>query len=242
MGVKYLNSDGIVIRQGIYQESLTQMADLGRFIDLGDGRRYRYCKADGAITKGRMCQSAIVDSDHQDTTQTAIWSIGDTEVTCVVTIAPTKNDYAEGFLVIVDGTGQEEMYKIKTNTGASPTVLKLYDAIRTATAAGTQIVLLQDKYRDVVVVPYAAQPTGVPVGVPNITITTGGYYFWAQTRGYCVMVVEDGVTVGIPAATADGSVDGGAETAAAVTDAIYGMPPFSAASSLDSCVVDLMLE
>lgn len=241
MGVKYLNSDGIVIRQGIYQESITQMADLGRFIDLEDGRRYRYCKAEGAITKGRMCQSAAVDSDHVNVAQTAIWSIGDEEVTCVVTVAPTKNDYAEGFLIIVDGTGQEEMYKIRTNSGASPTVLKLYDDIRVATAVGSEVTLLQAKYRDVVVVTAAAQPTGVPVGVPNITVTTGGYFFWAQTRGYCVMVAETAVTVGIPVQCSDG-VNGAAEVKAAATDATYGIAPFSAAADADSCVVDLMLE
>lgn len=243
MGVKYLHADGIVIRQGIYQESLSQQADLGHFIDLEDGRRFRYCKAEGAIAKARMCQTAAVDSDHMNVTQTGILAIGDKDdLSIVVTVAPTKNDYAEGFLVINNDTGEGEMYKIRTNSGASPCIVSLYDAIRVATAAGTEISMVQSKYKAVIVVPYAAQPTGVPVGVPNITITTGGYFFWAQTRGYCVMVVETGITVGIPVQTADSSVNGGAETAQAATDCIYGIAPYSSSNDGDFCIVNLMLE
>ena len=242
MGVKYLHSDGIVIRQGIYQESLVQKVDLGHFIDLEDGRRFRYCKAEGAIAKARMCQSAVVDSNHMNVTQTGILSIGDKEdLSIVVTVAPTKNDYAEGFLVINNDTGEGEMYKIKKHSGTSPCIMTLYDAIRVATASGTELSMVQSKYRDVIIVPNSNQPSGVPVGVPNIGITTGGYFFWAQTRGYCVMVVETAITVGIPVQCSDG-VDGAAEVAAAYSDAIYGIAPYSSSSDGDFCIVNLTLE
>ena len=242
MGVKYLPANGIVIRQGIYQESITQKADLGHFIDLEDGRRFRYCKAEGVITKAHMAQSAILNTDHENEIQTVIWSIGDTEVTCVVTNAPTKNDYAEGFLVINDGIGEGEMYKIKSNSGASPTVLKLYDAIRVATAVGSLATLVQSKYRDVVVAVKGANPSGVPVGVPLITITTGGYYFWAQTRGYCTMHIESSVTVGVPVQLSESTTNGSAEASSAAADAIIGIAPYSCAEDLDYSIINLMLE
>ena len=245
MGVKYLESDGIVIRQGIYQESATQNTDLGHFIDLEDGRRFRYCKADGAITKAHMCQSAIVDSNHVDQVQTDYTlAIGDKEdISVVLSGAITKNDYAEGWLIVNDATGEGELYKIRKNSAAyAPCVISLYDAIRVATAVTSYITIVQSKYRDVVVVPHSAQPSGVPVGVPLITVTTGGYFFWAQTRGYCPMHIETAITVGIPVQTADTTTDGSGEVAATATDAIYGMALYSSAGDLDYCIVDLHLE
>ena len=243
MGVKYLNADGIVIRQGIYQESLTQKADLGRFIDLEDGRRYRYCKAEGAITKGHVCQSAAVVGDQMDIAQTAILAIGDKDdLSIVVDAAPTKNDYAEGFLFVNDGDGQGEMYKIKKNSGASPCIVSLYDAIRVATASGSELSMIQSKYKDVFVCAAGAQPTGAIVGVPNITVTTGGYYFWAQTKGYCAMHIETAITVGIDVTLADTTTAGAVELRAVYTDVILGLALHTSTEDLDYGVIDLKLE
>jgi len=243
MGVKYLHADGIVIRQGIYQESLTQNADLGRFIDLEDGRRFRYCKAEGAITKGHVCQSAAVVGNQMDIAQTSILAVGDKDdLSIVVTVAPTKNDYAEGFLFVNDGTGEGEMYKIRKNSGASPCIVSLYDPIRVATASGSELSMIQNKYRDVIVVPIGAQPTGALVGVPNITVTTGGYYFWAQTKGYCVMHIEAAITVGIDATIADSTTAGSAELRAAYTDVILGLALHTSTEDLDYGIIDLKLE
>lgn len=244
MGVKYLHADGIVIRQGIYQEDLTQNADLGRFIDLEDGRRFRYCKAEGAITKGHICQSAAIDGNHNYVTQTGYTlAIGDQDdLSIVVTVAPTKNDYAEGFLVINNDTGEGEMYKIKKNSGTSPCIVSLYDPIRVATAAASEASLIQNKYRDVFVCAAGAQPTGVLVGVPNITVTTGGYFFWAQVRGFCVMQVETAATVGIAVTIADTTTAGAIELKAALTDLTVGTALYTADADLDYIVVDLKLE
>ena len=244
MGVKYLHADGIVIRQGIYQEDLTQNADLGRFIDLEDGRRYRYCKAEGAITKGHVCQSAAIDGNHNYVTQTGYTlAIGDQDdLSIVVTVAPTKNDYAEGFLVINNDTGEGEMYKIRKNSATSPCIVSLFDPIRVATAAASEASLIQNKYRDVFVCAAGAQPTGVLVGVPNITVTTGGYFFWAQVRGFCTMQVETAATVGIAVTIADTTTAGAIELKAALTDLTVGTALYTADNDLDYIVVDLRLE
>lgn len=245
MGVKYLPSDGIVVRQGIYQESLTQNADLGRFIDLEDGRRYRYCKAEGAIAKGHLCQSAAIDGNHNYITQTnytlAIGDKDDINVLMGGTIV--KNDYAEGFLVINNDTGEGEMYKVRKNSSAySPCVISLYDEIRVATAATSEASLIQNKYRDVIIVVASAQPTGVLVGVPNIAVTTGGYFFWAQTKGFCAVQIETAATAGIDVTIGDNTTDGSVELRAAITDLIVGTALYSADADLDYIVIDLRLE
>lgn len=245
MGVKYLHADGIVVRQGIYQESLTQNADLGRFIDLEDGRRYRYCKAEGAITKGHVCQSAAIDGNHNYVTQTGYTlAIGDKDdINVLMGGTVVKNDYAEGFLVVNNDTGEGEMYKVRKNSGAySPCVISLYDAIRVATAAASELSLIQSKYRDVFVCAAGAQPTGVLVGVPNITVTTGGYFFWAQTRGFCTVQVETAATVGIAVTIADTTTAGAVELKAALTDLTVGTALYTADADLDYIVVDLKLE
>ena len=192
-----LGSDGIAIRQGIYEEKSTQETDLGRFIDFEDGRRFRYCKASGAITKAHMCQCAAMDSDHTDVVQTGYGlSIGDKDdLSVLLTAAPTVNEYADGYLICNLGTGLGQMYKIKKNTAAyAPCKIWLYDKIITAIAAASEITLVKNRYLDVVV--SLASATGTPIGVPLITITTGGYYFWAQTRGSCPLVTDAALTVG----------------------------------------------
>ena len=67
-----LGSDGIAIRQGIYQQKSDKMTDLGRFIDFQDGRRFRYCQANGNITRGHMAAAAAVVANDNTVTQTAM--------------------------------------------------------------------------------------------------------------------------------------------------------------------------
>ena len=64
-----------------------------------------------------------------------------------------------------------------------------------------------NKYKDVIVTPVAEVAT--PIGVPLIDITDN-YYFWAQTRGYCGIVVGDGETITIGQQAAIDDTDAGA--------------------------------
>ena len=197
MGNVILGANGIAIRQGIYSESSVQMTDLGRFIDFEDGRRFRYCKASGAVTKGTVVQASAIDTNHSEQLQTGYGlSIGQKDnISVLLTAAPTSNEYADGYMICNVGTGLGQMYRIRKNTAAySPCKLWLYDPIVTAIPAASEISLIKNKYLDVVTV-IATTPTGVPVGVPLITITIGGYYFWAQTRGYCPILADSTVTL-----------------------------------------------
>ena len=244
MGNILLPSDGIAVRQGIYTEKSTQETELGRFIDFEDGRRYRYCKASGAVTKGTMVQSSAIDTNHDETVQTGYGlSIGDKDdIEVLLGAAPTKNEYADGFLLCNVGTGLGQLYKIRKNSAAyAPCIISLYDEIVTAVAAASEITLIKNKYLDVVTV-IATTPTGVPVGVPNITITTGGYYFWAQTRGYCAMLADSTVTLVVGNNVIRGAtVAGSIVQNAADVHPVYGDLVYICAAS-EYAVVDLHLE
>jgi len=238
-----LPSDGISIRQGVYEESLSQKTELGRFIDFEDGRRFRYCKAAAALPLGKLVQASAIDTNHDETVQTGYGlSIGDKDdISVLLTSAPTVNEYADGWLVCNVGTGLGQIYRIKKNTAAyAPCKIWLYDEIKVAVAATAEITLIKNKYLDVIAYPGSAI-TGPPVGVPLITVTDA-YYCWLQTRGYCVMIVDDGATLVVGNNVIPGSTDAGAvDPNAADTHPVLGVVVHIAGTD-EYATIDLKLE
>jgi len=248
-----LGSDGIAIRQGIYQESSVQMTDLGRFIDFEDGRRFRYCKASGAITKGHMAAAGAAVANDNTVTQTGMTvtisggKIGATVIKVLLSAATTANLYADGLFVVEGGTGLGQCHRIKSNKAggasvASPCELTLYDPLVVALDATSIISLTKSKYKDVVVAP--ATVVREPVGVPLITITTGGYYFWAQTRGHAAIAVDTGDTILTGDYVMNGSTVAGAcepVTATDVTVVPFGIAVQVAAADTYA-TIDLKVE
>lgn len=238
-----LPADGITIRQGIYEEKSTQETELGRFIDFEDGRRFRYCKAAASLPLGKLVQASAIDTDHDETVQTAYGlSIGDKDnLSVLLSAAPTANEYADGWLVCNVGTGLGQIYRIKKNTAAyAPCKVWLYDPIIVAVAATAELTLIKNKYLDVIAYP-GDSITGPPVGVPLITITSG-YYGWLQTRGYCVMIVDDGATVVVGNNVIPGNTDAGAvDPNAADTHPVLGVVVHIAGTD-EYATIDLKLE
>ena len=221
-----LGSDGIAIRQSIYQESLVAKTDLGRFIDFQDGRRFRYCQADGAITKGHVAAGGAVVANDNTVTQTGMTValsngyIGEKVINVLLAAATTANLYAGGYLTVEGGTGLGQIRKIKSNKAggasvAAPCEVTLYDPLEVALNATSIITLTKNKYKDVIVAP-AGTDVAPLIGVPLISITDD-YYFWAQTRGYAPIVVDDSATLTIGETVSIGATDAGSVTGA--TDA-----------------------
>lgn len=247
MGNIVLGSDGISVRQGIYEESVSQKAELGRFLDFEDGRRFRYCKNGGvALVIGVMTMAAAIDGDQKDVVQTGYGlSIGDKDnLSVLLTAAPTANEYADGFLCCNKGTGLGQVYRIKKNTAASaPCKIWLYDKIITAIAATAEITLTFNKYSGVLVA--AQTPAGTPVGIPLIAVTEA-YYFWAQTRGYAPFLGDSTITtayvLGEPIGDAETKdADGAMDGIENVNNAVYGICVQIPEAS-EYGIVDLKLE
>jgi len=213
-----LGSDGIAIRQGIYEEPVSNENDLGRFIDFQDGRRFRYCQAGEALTRGHMTTPSVVVANDNTVTQTDMTValsngyIGETEISVLLAADTTKNLYADGFLTIEGGTGLGYMYKIKSNKAGGtpytdPCELTLYDKIVVALDATSIITLTMCKYKDVIVNDTTVVAT--PLGVPLIDVTDD-YYFWLQTRGYAPVIVDDDGALTIGQLVGGGGGDAGA--------------------------------
>ena len=244
MGNIVLGSDGIAIRQGIYEESSTKKTDLGRFIDFEDGRKFRYCKDGGSgITKAHMCRTEAVDGSHDDVLQTNYGlSIGDKDnLSIVLDGAPTVNEYADGHMIVNAGTGLGQIYKIRKNSATNPTKVWLYDAILVAVLVADNVTLVKNKYLDVCVTPASATIGGLPIGVPLITVTAS-YYFWAQTRGYAPLLVANGGTAVAGNDVGHGDTAGSCQIIADhAADPYYGKCVYAAAAD-DYAVIDLHLE
>lgn len=247
-----LGANGIAIRQGIYQESSVALTDLGRFIDFEDGRKFRYCKASGAITKGHMAAAGAVVANDNTVTQTGMTVtisngyVGETVIKVLLGAATTLNLYEDGLFVVEGGTGLGQCHRIKSNKagGASvavPCELTLYDPLVVALDATSIISLTKNKYKDVVVAPVTV--VREPIGVPLITITTL-YYFWAQTRGHCAIVVDTGDTILTGDYVMNGSTVPGAVEPVTATDVT--VVPFGIAVQIAAAdtyaTIDLHLE
>lgn len=245
-----LGSDGIAIRQGIYEESKVAKTDLGRFLDFQDGRRFRYCRAANAtIPKGTMAVASVTPAAHEDELQSGYGvSVGAKDnISIGLTSAPDANDdYAGGYLFVMDatnsGSGQGYMYKIKKHdTGSSPCHIWLYDKVVAAILDTDEISLIKNKFDDLIVSP-ASAVVMPPVGVALITVTAV-YYFWAQTRGYCPMLagaanITIGQEVGVDVSTNIGAAEDVAGTSA---EPVWGIA-VTAAVDGEYAVIDLHLE
>lgn len=121
-----------------------------------------------------------------------------------------QNAYAEGYLYTEDGTGEGHTYKIRRHSafdasGSSTSkTIDLYDPIKVALAATSQISFAKNPYSRVITATTAEEEA--PLGVAPIAVTASGaaptdvtaasntittYFFWAQTWGPCAVEVDD---------------------------------------------------
>jgi hypothetical protein len=236
-----------VPEHGPNEISATQAYPLGTKLESRDGRIWRYAVAGGVgLDPALMTQSEAIAAEAIDEVQTGYTTtIGDTTITILLTTSSgiTDGDLVDGWLLITDGTGEAHYYRIATNTwitGDTVMQLTLHEPILVATEATTEITVIKNLYNGVIVAPTVL--TGVCMGVPNLAVTAN-YYFWAQRRGPCAMVVDTGETlvVGQPAGYPTTIAVPGAIGIPTVTDPIWGNVIQIGAAG-ESAMIDLHLE
>jgi len=211
---------GETTAQGIYSESSTPKHNLGEKIQLADGRCFRYCYFDAAVTVGKMVSpdystGGLVEvSDKTIATGTAGSSV--VTITANGSSGPpadfegvSANDYAGSYLHITDGDGEGFTYRIKSNGAASSDAVEftLFDPIVTALATGaTDLAITPGLFNNVhvtdntngTIVDY------IPTGVTVVGVTAN-YYAWVQTSGVATCLADGTITLANRLTLSDGT-------------------------------------
>ncbi len=213
--------------QSVYEESEFAKAEVGDILPLGD-RAFVYCRNGSlGISLAYMTSALAVVGNHIEIAQTAYGlAKGAVDVEVLVAgTAVTQDQYKDGYLIVNEGTGLGQIYRIKshdTSAGGAAFDVTLFDDIITAVPAASDISLLANPFRDVVVFPVTE--VGPATGVPLIDVTAE-YYFWAQIKGLAGMIVDSGDNivvgnnVGVPGTYND---PGAVGVPTAGTNAVWG--------------------
>ncbi len=249
MGNIVLAQGGIPIQQGVYEDSATKKAELGRLLPFADGRCFRYCKAANSIAHGKMAAASLVVANDNAVTQTGMTvaisgaKIGAKVIKVLLGAVTTANLYEDGLLTIEDATGQGYCYRIKSNKAggaavATPCELTLYDPIVVALDDTTVLTLTMNKHKNVIVNPTNSDASSA-IGVPLIDITTASAYFWAQTKGYAALIIITAGTIG--QLVGPGNGDGACDAASGTVYKPWGTQ-VQIATSGNYATIDLNLE
>ncbi len=168
---------------------------LGQKMVLPDGREFRHSCAQtaAALVAGKLVMAGSAIADHgcgtADQMAGTVTAIGATSLIVKPggSTAIGAAYYADGEMLVRDGTGEGLHYKVKTNnsaaTGASCTVgLQDTDGLIVALDATSRITLRRNPYFDLLTKTADTVYTGPIVGVPVVAVSAG-FYCWIQGKG-----------------------------------------------------------
>lgn len=178
---------GVPVIYGIdpYNTETVPSHQLGSIGVTGDGRMFRYCRnnGDNAMVAGELQQGRAEDTGDQSLAVSAA-AVGAKSVTTTGTVTVTANQYAEGYLIATGegGTGNGLYYRIKSHPAATAAAITidLYEPLKVAFTAATQIDLVPNLYDGVIQYPTTA--SSAPAGVA-MTAQAVSTYGWLQTKG-----------------------------------------------------------
>jgi hypothetical protein len=196
--------------QGIYDQSAVANYPLGYRQEFDDGRRFRYGYFAAAVNRGLLVGSdvsanCVVEVDNKLTAA----AIGATSViiTDAGTLsAATADQYAGGYLVLTDDTGEGYQFRIRTHGAASSNAitLKLYDPLLVAVDTTTDAAIVGCEFDELIVASAATDAVASGVTVRNMT---AAYYGWVQVAGIATILADGTIAHGQPLQLSDG-VDG----------------------------------
>jgi len=233
-----------VLPNDVYDISSDAKVDVGQLAVTADGKKYRYAQAGGtALAAGKLAVTATQVANHEDMAVASAAAVGAKTVT--VTLGATEataNQYTCGYLVINNEAGEGIAYRIASHPAAESAaslVVTLEDkaGVQVALTTSSKASLVKNKYSDVVI--SASDQLDVPVGIPNVEITTE-YYGWLQVGGACSALADETLAIGASLTIGD-STGGAVGTADASGEPIVGHA-FQAGVDTEYRLVDLCID
>lgn len=207
-----INAHAILLNYGAEKrETSNQRHPLGTLAVLPTGELFRYSFSDGAITAGKLLQTAVpTAADDMDVPVAVAAAINDRSISITAQGAIAADLYKDGTLYVNDGVGQGQKFRLGTHLAvdsAATGVMNLAtdEQVRTALDTSSLVGLKVNRYKDVIVFPTTT--TGLPVGFTPMDVADDRY-FWAQTRGEASVWIEGTVVLGKGAIPSEGSNPG----------------------------------
>ncbi len=193
-----------------------QGCDLGQRFNGDGGRQYMYVKAGAlALVPGSLVQGPIeVASTHFNDMTPSVAAIGATSITVTPGASTgTANQFAGGWLMIQDNTGEGYFYRIASHPAISSSTaftLVLDDPLVVALDATSLVTLVQNPANGVVITDHSTLQAPLGVAISAIPATDYGFI---QVHGPCAVLADNTVTLGQLVVRSD-DVDGAVQVAA----------------------------
>lgn len=214
-----------VAGQALFSSSAYKAHNLGELVFTNDGRAFRYAKAGGtALVPGKLQQASAEVTADQDVAIAAA-AIGATQIVTTGTLTVTANQYAEGWAIVCDDTGEGYQYKIKGHAAATAATVtfNLEDSIIIALTTSSTIDFVANPNSAVIVNPASA--SSAPIGVAVYAVVAAEFG-WLQVGGVATILNDGGSTVGTNVSASNataGAVEAAVTAQAAIGVAVTGV-------------------
>lgn len=242
----YEGGVGKVIVQGMRINKTAAQTVLGTCRSLAAGREIVYAGIGAAaVSATEVLQSVAPIAEHQANAVVGTASVGATELTITLgAISAAADQYKDGFLCVVSGTGSGYSYMIEYHNAAAASGninVKLKDGLEAAVISTTVTSLVANKYAGVIAA-VSTNPTSDTVGVALCTGSINSFSWLGKKGPWLCKKLTAAITNGyrLVSASAAGSVRADAISGDATTQ-ILGNALQSAASAAAMVMVDLDL-
>ena len=210
----------------LFTHGATKLEQLGARGVTADGRRFVYVQADASagLAAGKLGVAAAATSTHANRSldSSSLTAVGTKTLVVSVGAAVTADQYADGLLIVRDGTGKGQTLRINGNTaaaGAGTITVSLADGVITALSTADSKVDLLSPYAGAV----ASTTASRALGVPLVTLAAAEFG-WVQTHGTAAVLSDGAVSKAAPVKQST-SVAGAVAAVAAATDTAIGSAP-----------------
>lgn len=208
-----------LVSNGLFQVSTDASIEtlVGTRWDLSDGREVVLVQAGGvAVVSGKVYADPAIVANHENIAVTAYQAYsanGNVPAKVTVTLgatAATANQYAGGFVVVNDATGEGQTLRIASHPAADASAslaITLEDGANTALTTSSEVSLIPAHGNGVIVNP--TTQTNTPTGVSLYPMAASSYGFLVS-KGI-VSVLNDGAPASGAALSPSNAVAGALE-------------------------------